>query len=568
MAVSNSGVRYYVAINGQMQVVSALNSMESSAVRTDTAMANLASTMRTIGSTLGVGFGLHSLIEFGKDAVQGAADYEAAMKRIKFASQSAADGLSNQNFILAEASKFKIPFEDATEAYGKFLAMLSGSKMATRDIQQLHDQLLLIGKVKGLSDGQMDAAVMNLGKMLESGGLDARHFRPLEMQLSGVGQYVANELGISIHQLAVLRNKGMMSQIDPQVLLTAIKKQAADLQGFLPESLTTIQSGLNEVHNAWLNFKNDLVFENKDALIGLFDAMKDGIGWLKEHEGTLTFIGKELIFLGKVWVGYKATMALLNVAASTYQGFMAGYLGQTASVVGATEARAVAFNQLAAAMERLVYVQAQQAGMPTLAAMSAANAARLSGGAIAAEEGAAAVGVASLSTIASTVAAVLGFAAISKIATDWWNEKYGLGRDTNNDKYYYDVETHSIRPKESEDKEEKYNYNTSGTMSHRQDMADFRELEKERDKAKYGLPSFLYSSSETRKKDAFTRIAPPVDKVTGQRIVNITNTFKEINGVKSMTVEKGSDIDTDAIGKKIRDVLVEIANDQMIRQGE
>ena len=115
---------------------------------------------------------------------------------------------------------------------------------------------------------------MNLGKMLEAGGMDARHLRPLEMQLSGIGQYIARLMGTTVHGLAEMRNKGLLSAADPKILLEAVKQQAADLEKFLPESLTTLQSGLNEVSNAWLEFKNNLVLENKAEIIGLFKGMQ------------------------------------------------------------------------------------------------------------------------------------------------------------------------------------------------------------------------------------------------------------------------------------------------------
>ena len=582
--MADNGVRYYVAINGQMQVISALNSMEGAALKTDASMAALAGTMRSMVGALGLGIGAHALISFGKDAVQGAADFEVSMKRIMFASKSTSDGLSNQKFILGEADKFKIPFEDATAAYGKFLAMLAGSKMATKDIQELHDQLLMIGKIKGISDGQLDAAVMNLGKMLESGGLDARHFRPLEMQLSGIGQYVANELGISIHQLAVLRNKGQMSQIDPQVLLTAIRKQAEDLKGYLPESLTTIQSGLNELHNSWLNFKNDLVFDNRAELIGLFDTMKEGIGWLRDNKDTLVFLGKELLFIGKIWLEYKVAMGLVNVATATYQAYMVGYLGESTAVVAATEAKAVAMNSLAAAMERVAFATEAMAGTSLkstwLMATTGATGLGLSGvpmaeaGLVGAGAGGAAVageGLAVGGGLVATIGTALGTAAviaiIAKLGYDMYEEiqkrkeKHGYVAAG----YYYDENTHGIKWSEGvAEKADLYNGGYGLTKpgasvaGSAMNAADITANSSQWKVKKQISPA----------EKAFGGIAPPNDHITGQRVITINNNFKEINGVKEMTVQSGGKVDKDMIGRELRDIIVEIANDQQIRQGQ
>jgi tape measure domain-containing protein len=151
--------------------------------------------------------------------------------------------------------------------------MLAGSGIASDTVRQLHDNILMIAKIKGLDPGQLSAGVMNLGKMLEAGTMDARHLRPLEMQLSGIGKFIADEMGTTIHGLAVMRNKGLLSAADPMVLLKAVEKQAASLAQFLPESTQTLASGMAEVSNAWLDFKNNLVLEHKEDIVQVMHAL-------------------------------------------------------------------------------------------------------------------------------------------------------------------------------------------------------------------------------------------------------------------------------------------------------
>lgn len=567
----DQGVRYVVTLQ-DVNVTSGLRSMDISATSAERSVASLNDTLRTMASAFGVGFGLHALVDFGKDAVQGAADYETAVKRIKFASEGFIDGAKNIAFINSEVDKFKIPLQDATDAYGKFLAMVKGSGLAGADIRKLHDELLLIGKVKGLGDGQLDASVMNLGKMLEAGTLDARHFRPLEQQLSGIGKYVADEMGITLNKLAILRNKGKLTGVDPSVLIRAIERQANDLQKFLPESTSTIQSQLNELNNSWVRFKNDLVFDNISELRTLFTTLKDGVGWLKDHEEQLISWGKTVIIIGKAWAEYKIAMAAVNVVQSTYAAFMEGYLAKTVTQTTAYGAQSVAINGVTAAIERMNFAaNATNGNFITNAAgqtmsNTAGNRYILSQEAgVAAGESATAIAATTASTVLSVLSIAAVVAVIGKTAVDWYNDNYGNKRDTNNDGYYYDPITHMVKFKDHIDAVNKatLDYSASPSVGTSTGVKSDGLIGGNNNwhlRAK--LPQGNWWDGKNNK------ISPQTDRVTGQRVVSYNITIKELNGQKIGTQEViGSKGDTRKVAEELRDILVSITNDAQIRAG-
>lgn len=629
----DQGVRYVVRIDGINEAKSGLMSMESSASRAEASIASLNSTL----AGLGIGVGLHELINFGKDAVQGAADYETAMKRIKFASADLIDAAKNQSFILGEVDKFKIPLQSATDAYGKFLAMLNGSGIAGDRIRSLHDDLLLIGKVKGLGDGQMDAAVMNLGKMLESGSLDARHFRPLEQQLSGIGAFVAKELGITVHQLAILRNKGKMTTIDPQVLLTAIEKQAASLKKFLPESTTTIQSQINDLDNSWLKFKNDLVFENITELRALFDTLKNGVAYLKEHEETIISVGKSLVFIGKLWLEYKGAMMLVNFAQRTYAGFMAGYLSKSAAVISATEGQAIAMNALALSMERVAYASELMAG----ASLSGVRGLGALGVPLASAGTAAGTGVVAGSVgnsiVRGTMPVVLASIAAEALAQlggdhdsegnyrqAWWQKlgpfsnfsgsnlkgsmlsdiqqeilkgdkyndpKYGIGGKLYNKYHLLNETATDIFQKNAAFYEKFLPENASGIkdVSNKgihewlksqgvrfpaddPDVKPNGEQMSLGDKmvrdiaAVYGKSGRDAAGKGAKETDKL-KIAPPNDKVTGQRVITYNIQIDRMGTIDKVEVNNNKDFNYDDFKKRLGEALQDVLNDEQIRAG-
>lgn len=585
---TDQGVRYVVSLQ-DVNVTSGLKNMEGSAMSTERSIASLNDTLRSLAGAFGIGLGLHAIVNFGKDAVQGAADYETAVKRIKFASENLVEGGKNMAFITAEADKFKIPLQSATDAYGKFLAMLAGSDIESDRVRKLHDQLLLIGKVKGLGDGQMDAAVMNLGKMLESGSLDARHFRPLEQQLSGIGAFVARELGITVHQLALLRNAGKMTTIDPKVLLSAIEKQAASLEKFLPESTTTIQSQINELDNAWLKFKNDLVYDNIGELKDLFETLKKGVGWLEAHREAIKKAGGVALEVGKIWLGYKIAMGAVNLATSTYTAYMAGYLGKSAAVVSATEAQAIAMNALAASMERVAYASEIMAGA-SLSGVVGLGATGIplasAGGGVLAAEGAVAGGAGALGGVSLVGGALLvAIAAASLVAlANVFQPKgtKGVSMADYNAIYHGDKPA-NVSPQFNQFSAKQFmgwnpktgeaDYGTknvfqrdSSNMNHLAEgqLSLIQKLQKafpnasipgKQDNNKIGAPSGGGGS----------KITAPNDHITGQRVVTYNISIKEINGIKENNVAEGGEMNTKEVAEELRDIIIGIVNDSQIQ---
>lgn len=301
--MSSKSVTYDVYINGN--VVPTLMQYESAANRVDSAFSSLQKTAHAIGTALFIGRG----IEFGKEWLQGAADYEVANVRIKNVSSSIAEGVKNQLFISNEADKFKIDLQKATDGYGEFLTMIRGSGLVGSEIRKLHDEVLTIGKVTGIQDGQMDAAVRNLGKLLEQGTLEGRHLRPLTYQLSGLAPYITEAMGLKTQQeFERLLSSGKLTKaaIKSDVLLEAIENYSRDLGSRLPESLNTLQSALNETGNEWLRFKNQV--GGGEEFRGILESVRETSHWLRENGEQVISWTKLVVELGIAWQGYKLVM--------------------------------------------------------------------------------------------------------------------------------------------------------------------------------------------------------------------------------------------------------------------
>lgn len=360
--MSSTSVTYSLYLNSNVRA--AIQAHEKDALRLDNVMHGLNNTMRMFG----LGFAGHAALAGAKEWIHTAAELEQNLIRIKNLSENPLEGFKNQRFINKEVDKFKIGVQEAVEGYGDFLAMVKGAELHPEKVRKLHDEILMIGKVMALPDNQMNGAVRNLGKMLEVGGMDARHFFFFEQQLSGIGAYVAREMGVSLSELARMRHEGELTTKDPKILLDAIAKMSSDFEKKLPESLNSTSSSINELSNEWIRFKTEFVLHNKEDLIDFFHSLQNGISFLSRHKEGLSRSLKAVIHIAEAYVGYKVVLGAINLTQSLF-------ITKTIAQASAYGVQAASVNTLVAAIERLNFVQnAQNASFLTNAAgMTMAN---------------------------------------------------------------------------------------------------------------------------------------------------------------------------------------------------
>lgn len=352
--MSTRSVIYNLQLNSNVSKI--LQENEAHAKKLDASMWQLQKSL----SAFGVGLGAHFMKDFALDMIEGATEMERAMLRIKNVSESSLQGIKNQLFIRGEVDKFKIDLQDATDAYGDFLTMVRGTEdLSNGQIRKLHDELLTISKVTGLGNGQMEAAIRNLGKMLEEGALEGKHLKPLSYQLSGLMPYIARELdvdGVRAVSNMITSGIGRMN-ISSTVLADAIEKYSNDLLPKLEESLQTIESHTNDAKNAWLEFKNELVLDNKSGLNDFIDTLRDGAKWLTDHKEDLIETATALANIGEFYIKWRLALMALQ-APSMIFGFINTEMSRLDNILGVTaidtDRQAVAQNALNVAMMETV----------------------------------------------------------------------------------------------------------------------------------------------------------------------------------------------------------------------
>lgn len=304
---------------------------EVAALSLEKSIDGISSGLRDFAMASGVGLGLHALVDFGKEAVQGAADYEVSMIRIKNASLSVSEGVKNQLYISNEVDKFKTDLQRSADAYGSFLLKIKNSGLDGDAQRHLYDNIMTISKVSALPQGEIDATVRNVGIMLGEGILEARHLRQLSYVHPQIVPFLAEALGLKNNQkddfakilgnekdtddsaqqkLSLLMSGGKLTKmsINSNILVDAIEKYKKSVEGGLPEATNSIQSQLNDLDNSWLRFKNDLVYDNLDELKELFHTLEGGVKWLEDHKSGIENLGESILFIGGAWLTWKTIL--------------------------------------------------------------------------------------------------------------------------------------------------------------------------------------------------------------------------------------------------------------------
>lgn len=593
--MATQGIQYTVSLNDP-SVIAAFGRMENSALSFERSISGINSSL----SKLGLSLGLREIYEFGKQMVETAANYETSMLRIKNASQDVADGIKNQLFINHEVEAFKLNLQESADAYGHFLFKIKNAGLDPDVTRKLYENILTVSKVSGLPQEEMSATVRNVSIMLGEGILEARHLRQLSYVHPQVLPFLAEEMGLKsgqadkfsallkhehddatmMQKISLLTSSGKLtkSAIPANLLVRAFEDYAKSVQDKLPETLTTIQSGLNEITSMWTKFQAEFVLKEKPELNHLFDDIKGGITWMREHEDGLIKWGGIIANLTKLWIEYKIAMGgifLLQNGISILQNTWNSIFGtQTASIVTQTSATAALNKELVLMninLETLISLQAE--AMAGTAAMGGIGFAGAAAGALSAKAATGAFGL----PINTGVAANAGFGAslikgaVPVVVAYFAAEALLQFANAN----FLTGEKFSVFGKNGVGSSgltqmafgksmlEMLGFDFNVQPSAKPGLVDSKDFYGLKKDDKYG---FHFNNNPQAQKSS-DKIVPANDKITGQRVITYNITVNGgVNGQKidKQIIEKSVDFDIETIMEEVARGLESVTNDSQL----
>lgn len=333
-----SGRQVEYSLNLKSNAYSTLMADSAAANKFDASMWQVQKTLASFGLGLGATF----MIDAAKEWTQAAADYEVALLRIKNASDKDL-GIKNQLLIKDLVKEFKLDIEDATNAYGNFLFKTKNVNVSSDIKNNLFREIEAVGKIGGLTDEQMKSTTFQIATLLGEGVLDGRHLRQLSQVHPNLMPFIADELGLKnkekdayvtllkgededgtkLEKLSLLITKSLtklgIGSID--VIIPAMNKYFDSIKGGLAETLTTLNSQINDLHNTWFTFKSDFVLEHKQDLVDFFGELKEGIKWLTDNRAEIESTAKSIYDILKLYLEWRVALFALETPMMLIQSY-------------------------------------------------------------------------------------------------------------------------------------------------------------------------------------------------------------------------------------------------------
>lgn len=347
--MSNRQATYTINLNNN--VIRSLEQTESAALRLDGVMGELKTTMNLFGAA----FGASLLIDKAEDWIKSAATYEQAMLRIKNASADTYEGLRNQLFITGLTDKFKVDLQTTADAWGNFLLKIKNAGLSSNTERHLYENLMTISKVAGLPQSEMESTIRNISIMLGEGVLEARHLRALSYVHPQIIPFLSEQLGLkgesekmfskmlkhdtseetAGQMFSQLISSGKLTKLglNANLIVGAVEKYTQSVKGGLPETLQTVESELNTLHNTWLKFKNSLTLSQKHEVVEFFHELGTGIKYLSDHSDQIISFGKEMLNLLKLYAEWRIALMALQAPFAIISFFRNEY-GRLTGVLG------------------------------------------------------------------------------------------------------------------------------------------------------------------------------------------------------------------------------------------
>ena len=571
---------------------------ERAAMGLERQLAGVNSQIRGIASAIGIGFGLHAIVDLGKSFIQAAADFEVSMLRIKNASENATVGLKNQLFIKKEVDEFKLKLDETADSYGNFLFKMKNAAISSDVKNNLFKELLAVSKVGGLSQEQMASTLYNTSLLLGEGVLETRHLRPLTMAHPNLIPFIAEQMGLkdkekdmfskmlgsetddmmANQKLSQLMSKRLtklgLSSID--VLIPAFNKYYESIKDKVPETLNTIQSGMNEIHTQWVYFQTEIVDKLRPELASFFTSIKDGLGWMREHESGLIKVGQAIAGIVKYWLEYKAVMLAINLGTAAYNTISSLFITETVAETTATAGLNREMLLLNANLENLIRLQGMAAiGSGALTRSQVALATTTGGIPLVAAGGSSAIAgeAAAVTSIAGVVTSAipivfgaLGIGWMLTKAAEWdtdrmrknFNDKWEMVSDPNAPEGWKWHEKTKDAIKAADNRT--FGYSVADVP-----MAYETDLDKQLKK------KFSWVNGSAKSKTPKAIIDKAADHITGQRVITYNiNIHGGVNGQKidKQVVSSGADMDIKNITSLLAQSLESVVNDSQLHGNE
>jgi len=314
----------------------------------DSAANNLNNTMNTLGSAIGVTFGLAGAAMFAKSMVEAGSKVEDARVGLTTLLQYATGARGVINQTMEDATKTPFEFETLLLANKALISAGVNAKQSREDVLNLANAI----SATGGGNDEMQRMVVNLQQIKNTGEATALDLK--QFAYAGINLYkVLESAGIKI-------DKSNKDQVISYEQITSALKKAHEQGGVFYNGLenmagnTSVQ--VSNLGDAMFNLKVKLFEDLKpeitsfiEGLASMIDHLKTAANWLVRHKEFVKETGRALAIAATGFLAYRGAVMAANMAMSIFAATA------TATPVGAIAAGigliALAYGKLASSAE-------------------------------------------------------------------------------------------------------------------------------------------------------------------------------------------------------------------------
>jgi hypothetical protein len=276
-------------------------------------MHKIRETLMEVGAAVGIAFGIHKLVEFGRELLQINAEFEGYHNVIKYASLGTEDATANTEYLEDAIKRLHLPMKAAYEQFSELQGGMYGTGIEGEKLRNVFEGISEASLVMHMNSDMFSRTVYALKEVGELGTLQTRQMRMLAMALPGSMNLAAEAMHMNSEQFheAMKKNEIHAGEF--------LQKFSAKLKEHFGSGVANASDSLiakmndtsSEFIRLQLQMGEDLrpVFVSiMQTIIDLINQMKDLWKWFKDHQAVLNDISAIIKILIVSWGTYKLIM--------------------------------------------------------------------------------------------------------------------------------------------------------------------------------------------------------------------------------------------------------------------
>jgi tape measure domain-containing protein len=278
---------------------------------------SLEHSLKDVALAVGVAFGVHEIINFGKEVLHATAEFEGFTNVIKYASIDAEDGQKNLDYLAESVKRLHLPMKQAYEQFSELQGGLYGTGVEGDKLRNVFEGVATASTVLHMSADQFSRTGYAIKEIGELGTLQTRQMRMLAMALPGAMNLAAESMGMSTKKFHEAMQGG---EITANKFLTNFSAKLKEhFEGGLKNASTSLMANINDMDTAIFKFKTQLGEDLKPMFIVIMQGVIDFTGqlhnlweWIKKNQDTIVPLAKTV---GSLWFAFKGASILSSVSA-------------------------------------------------------------------------------------------------------------------------------------------------------------------------------------------------------------------------------------------------------------